>query len=159
MDQILHALDVANLLGQSVFAAAVTAYALVRGGPRVRGAAMVNVVGWIITSFANYLIKPLGPHLIITCVSDTLVAVALLYFALKHDSAWLSLAVIAQGLGLALETFTIAQWAGFAVPERVMISVVLNSLGVLVLSGLLGFAFAERRRLGFAPRGALLRSG
>jgi hypothetical protein len=143
-----------NLGLQSAFAAAVTAYALIRGGPRVRGAAAVYAAGWVVATAANFLIKPVGPHLIINCVSDTLVAVALLYSALRHDSAWLGVAVIAQGLGLALETFSIAEWSGFAIHQRLTIAVVLNSLGVVALIGILGFAIAERRRLatGLSPR-------
>jgi hypothetical protein len=150
MFQFLKAIDVTNMWGQSIFAAVLTAHALMRCGPRVRVPIIVNGVCFAASSTANLLIKPLGPHLLVTYASDTALAVGLLYFALKYDSAWLSLAVVAQGLMLAMETFTIGRFHGAPILQQFAIGVVLNVFSALVLIGVLGFAISERRRLALA---------
>jgi hypothetical protein len=159
MIQFVTALHVGNLWLQSVLAAAVVVYALLRGGPRLRGPAILTAVAWTAGTIANYMIKPVGPHLILTCAIDALAGVGLLYYTLRYDSPWLSLAVIAQGVQLALDSFMAIQWSGFAVLHRVMVSVVWNGLSDLILVGVLGFAISERRRLALPTTSPMLRPG
>jgi hypothetical protein len=150
MIQLVSALDLVDLWFQSILALAATAYALLRGGPKVRGAAIVNAIGWIVGGFAAYQIKPMGLHLVVTCASDAVVAVGLLYFTLKYDSPWLSLGVVAQGLQLALDSFVTTHWREFALVQRVMLGALLNGLTAMIQISILGAAIAERRRLALA---------
>jgi hypothetical protein len=159
MIQFTMAIDLANRWVQSIFAAAVTVYALMRGGPRVRSVAIVNAIGWSVGSVASLLIKPVGPHLIVTWVSQTLLAVGLLYFTLKYDSAFLGLAVTGQALQFALDASVIGRFHGAPFLQQFTIGVVLNALSYLTLIGVLGFAISERRRESFPGPMRILRPG
>lgn len=147
MIQFLTMVDVANQWAQAIFAASVTAYALTRGGPSVRGAAIVNAFGFLGGWASNYLIQPVGPHLMATCTLDAVVAAALLYFAVRHNSLWLAVGVIAQGAQLALDFISVSEWHGFSLPSRFGWSVVLNGLTDVIQISILGAALAGRRRL------------
>lgn len=150
MIQLLSTIDLANTFFQAVLAAAVTAYALARGGPEVRGAAIVNAVGWIVGWAGNYLVKPVGVHLAVTCTQDVLVAAAFLYFAVRYNSLWLAIGLIAQGVQLALDFISVTEWDGFSLPVRFIWGVVLNSLTDVMQISILGAAIAARRRLALA---------
>ncbi len=147
MTHLVSAIDVANLWFQALLAAAVTAYALMRGGPEVRGAAIVNAVGWIVGCASNYLVRPVGPHLAVTCIQDALVAAGFLYFAVRYNSLWLTIGVIAQGVQLALDFMSVTEWDGFSVPVRLVWSAALNGLTDVMQISVLGAAMAARRRL------------
>ena len=147
MIHVLGAVNAANPWLQLLLAVLVTAYAFACGGPGVRGAAAVNAVGWIVGWIGNYLIQPVGLHLLITCTQDALVAAGFLYFAVRYNSLWLSVAVIAQGAQLGLDFISITEWNGFSPPVRFVWGVVLNGLTDVMQISLLGAAVADRRRM------------
>jgi hypothetical protein len=157
MLETLHALQTAELVFQLVVFGAVTGYALTRGGPRVLGPALLNVVCWIVGGIFLNDTKHLGPSLIISCASDAVVAFGLLYFTLRYDSAWLGLGVVAQGLQLPLDAFSIVPWHDLPLYERVMLNVLGAVLTDFIQIGILGFAITERRRTTFRGGTPLLR--
>ena len=143
-------INAANLWVQGAFAAAVTIYALARGGAAARGAAIIAAAGWIVAGISNFLIQPIGLRVIVTCTQDALVAAGFLYLAIRHNSGWLILGVIVQGLQLGLDFLLISEWAHMGWRSRFASGVVLNGLSFGLLFCVLGVAMAERRRLALA---------
>ncbi len=147
MHPYLAILEVANFWIQAAFTAAVSAYAITRGGDGPRGAAVVNLIGWSVGWAANYLMKLGGPQLLVICAADALVAAGFLYFAVRYNSLWLAVGVIAQGVQLALDYITLIEWHGLGLPARVLWNVALNGLTDVIQISVLGAAIAGRRRL------------
>ena len=139
-----------NLWLQVAFTVGATIYALVLGGPAARAAAVVNALGWIVGSISNYLVHPASLQLTITCTQDALVAAGFLFLAVRYNSPWLCLGVIAQGLQLGLDFLLIGDWTRMAWQNRFAAGVVLNGLTYVLQFSVLGVTLEERRRLALA---------
>lgn len=129
-------------------------FAIWKGSEAVRAGAVLILVTWFVTLFASAVTRSYVPA-IAFLASDGIMAIGLLFLAVRYSNWWMGAAMLLQSLALALH-------AGYFAAERAELSrhVLRNyilgknlaSAGLLLIILAATFASLRRRRADPAPR-------
>lgn len=147
MEQIFLIANWANYLLQGALVAMIWLAARRWGGSTAKLAALINVPAWTAVTVFGFLPLTETRAMAVGCSFDLLTAAAFLYVAVRDNSPWISVAVLAQGVQTAIDVIYVGQGSSFDRIHHFLLGAVENLFTYAIQVAIIGAVLADRRRL------------